>query len=135
MTERLHSHLSLHHRSITPARDAVYLALHRLGPCTKPELVAALADQVDPATVYRSLDLFIQLRIAHIVRYRLVELADPFHQHHHHFVCHHCGREINFSDDRLETAIAAYGKQLGWQVEAHQIELSGLCPDCARAQS
>ena len=131
--EKLHAHLRQHRHSITPTRDAVYLALAKHGPCTKSELATQLARQADTATVYRALTLFLQLQIAHVVRYRLVELSDGFKQHHHHVVCTRCGRESGFNDDKLEQIIQEIAASQHLKLASHQIELAGLCYRCQLA--
>jgi Fur family ferric uptake transcriptional regulator len=128
--ERFHMYLTRHHRSHTGARDEMYAALGRLGPCTKTDLARDLAGTMDQATVYRTINFFLDIGVAEVVRYRLVEFSDHFKQHHHHFTCSMCDREISFHDDGLERAIEriAAGRQL--QLASHQIELTGLCMSC-----
>ena len=131
MISKLHTRLRRHHRSYTQPREQVYLAIARLGPCTKQAVVRHLAGQVDAASVYRAVDLFIDVGVVHVLRYHLVELSDDFRQHHHHFVCRECQRESNFNDDRLERALTGYAARHGLKLESHQVELSGLCARCA----
>jgi Fur family ferric uptake transcriptional regulator len=130
MLDRFHSYLQQQGKSRTAARDQVFLTLKRLGPCTKSQLREALTGQLDRATVYRTVDLLLRLQVAHLVRYRLVELSDPFRQHHHHFVCRGCGQEHNFNDEGLELALSALAGHAGWQLDAHQVELTGMCEAC-----
>jgi Fe2+ or Zn2+ uptake regulation protein len=127
----LHWRLRQHGRSYTNQRAAVFAVIAKLGPCTKQAVAQELAGKVDSASVYRAIDLFLTLNIAHVLRYRLVELSDDFRQHHHHHVCRRCGRESNFNDDRLEQALEGYAKRLGVTIESHQVELTGLCHQCS----
>ncbi|MDF2460719.1 MAG: transcriptional regulator, Fur family transcriptional regulator, ferric uptake regulator [Candidatus Saccharibacteria bacterium] len=128
---RLHWRLRQQGHSYTKSRQLVFQAIALLGPCTRPAVVKRLEGKVDRASVYRAIDVFIELDIAHVVRYRLIELSDPFRQHHHHFVCRQCGQESNFNDDRLEQALEAFAKDRGITLESHQVELSGLCRQCS----
>jgi len=136
--ERFHATLARLHRGKTRQRDEIYLALGRLGACTKHELAMELAGSVDQATVYRTIQFFLEAGIAQVVRYRLVELSDQFKQHHHHFVCTRCNNEITFNSAALERALESITKGRSLKLESHQVELAGLCSQCytgARAQA
>jgi Fur family ferric uptake transcriptional regulator len=129
--EKLHAHLAGVGRSRTAARDQVYLALDALGPCTKHELALQLAGAIDESSVYRTVNLFIQIGVADMIRFHLIELSDRFKQHHHHFVCNSCGREVGFHDERLEQLLVQLTSARNLQLIDHQVELAGLCEDCA----
>lgn len=128
--ERFHQFLQRHHKSHTRSRDAVFQALADLGPCTKQELAHAVAAHMDQATTYRTVQMFLELGIASVVRYRQVELGDAFKPHHHHFICNICRREITFNDDELEATLNRVVGQRGLLLEAHAIELTGRCDQC-----
>lgn len=90
---------------------------------------------VGRASIYRVLDELEQLRLVQrievgqgIARYeRLV----PDH-HHHHLACSECGTLVPFTDEPLETAIAALGDRAGFEVTGHDVVLHGRCATCAR---
>jgi Fe2+ or Zn2+ uptake regulation protein len=131
MIGKLQWRLSQHQKSYTRQRELVYLAIAKLGPCTKRAVVEHLQGLLDPVSVYRAIDVFVELGIVQVLRYHLVELSDPFRQHHHHFVCRQCGQESNFNNDRLERALTAFAAARGITLESHQVELSGLCHQCS----
>ena len=131
MLPRLQTHLRRHNASYTHTRGLVFQAIAQIGPCTKQQVVKRLGGRVNAATVYRTIDLFLKLEVAHVVRYRLVELSDQFRNHHHHFICRLCGRESNFTDKRLESALERFVERRGLRLESHQIELSGICALCS----
>lgn len=130
--ERLHFEFKRRRISRTAARDAVYVALGRLGPCAIASLVRHFEGKVDATTVYRTMDLFLRIGVARRVRDGLVELGEPFRQHHHHFECRKCGRRIDFLDGAVERAVQKLSGSR-WVLESHQLELTGVCRLCAGA--
>lgn len=131
MLDRFHWHLRGAPYSRTAARDAVFLALCRLGRCRRADIRAALQDQnLDRVTIYRTLKLFLETGIAHELVNGQIELSDRFRQHHHHFSCSRCGREISFNDDNLEQALVRLAQRRGLVLEGHAIELTGRCSIC-----
>jgi Fe2+ or Zn2+ uptake regulation protein len=103
----------------------------RGGPFTAEEVCTWLPS-VGRATVYRTLKLLAEhgllCRVVledGDVRYRLGDGT-----HHHHVICETCGRVDAFSQRALEEALARVQRVAGYLVEAHRVELYGLCPSC-----
>ncbi len=130
-TKKLHAHLQSVGRSRTSARDQVYLALDKIGPCTKHALALHLAGAIDESSVYRTVNMFIEVGVADMIRFHLIELSDRFKQHHHHFVCSSCGREVGFNDERLESLLRQLASARQLMLTDHQVELTGLCAECS----
>ena len=132
MLGRFRDRLHRAHVGRTVQRDRIFLMLYKMGPCTRKELAEALAGTVDPATVYRTLHLLLELGIAMEVRYRFIELSAPFKQHHHHMTCAKCGWEFGFNSKPLEAALReiAEGHEFVFDGYPHQVEITGLCPYC-----
>ena len=87
------------------------------------------------ASVYRALETLTDLRLLKridagdgIARY---EPARPDGDHHHHLVCRDCGKVEAFADPRLERAIDKVAGVLGYDVDEHEVVLTGACSDCA----
>jgi Fur family ferric uptake transcriptional regulator len=87
------------------------------------------------ASVYRTLETLADLRLVKrvdagdgIARY---EPARPDGDHHHHLVCRDCGKVEAFADPRLERAIDKVAGALGYDVDEHEVVLTGACSDCA----
>jgi Fur family ferric uptake transcriptional regulator len=87
------------------------------------------------ASVYRALETLTELRLVKrveagdgIARY---EPAPPDGDHHHHLVCRDCGKVEAFTDPRLERAIDKVANGLGYDVDEHEVVLTGACADCA----
>src|SRR5579862_1137557 len=95
--------------SLTKPRKAVFELMYNAGPQTMQELVSHAASKVDRATVYRVIELFEKLGIAHRLnigfKYK-IELSDVFRGHHHHFYCTNCGQTYKLANNpMLETMI------------------------------
>jgi Fur family ferric uptake transcriptional regulator len=84
------------------------------------------------ATIFRSLEVLAELGVVERLDLPSGEHAfvacEP--THHHHVVCSSCGRTTPVSDHGLETVAAAVGRETGYRVDTHRLELFGLCPDC-----
>ena len=119
--------------SLTKSRQAVFTILSNGNPLTMSELVK-LCGSIDRASVYRSVELFEKISVAHRLytgwKYR-IELTENFDHHHHHATCTECGRNIVLEEDTsFETAIQKLANQYHFSVTSHQVELSGLCEMC-----
>jgi Fur family ferric uptake transcriptional regulator len=123
------------------ARATVVNALGRRGGCLDAdELVATLrrgGKRVGVASVYRALSLLSELGVLQRVpvaggsaRY---ELVGPGGDHHHHLVCDDCGATTPFEDEGLERAIGRLSRRAEYAVQAHDVTLHGMCPDCQSA--
>ncbi|QOR33719.1 transcriptional repressor [Clostridium sp. 'deep sea'] len=87
------------------------------------------------ATVYRTLDTFVELGIVHKMefgdkgaRYEL-KINDEEHYHHHLF-CVSCGAIIEFNDDLLEKLEDRIMKENKFLIKDHSLRFYGLCYDC-----
>ncbi|MEP7159215.1 MAG: transcriptional repressor, partial [Chloroflexota bacterium] len=53
-------------------------------------------------------------------------------EHHHHVVCRNCGKSVEVADSGLQSVVGEIGRRSGYVIDAHRLELFGLCPDCHR---
>jgi Fur family ferric uptake transcriptional regulator len=124
-------------RRLTRQRELIWAALveepHRhLSAEELVERVQAHLPQVNPSTVYRTLDLLVAEGL--VLRTDLGAgraFYEPAREHqHHHVVCTHCGAVAHIHDEALgdlgERVEAASGYELG----RAEITFFGLCPDC-----
>jgi len=89
---------------------------------------------IDRATVYRVIKLFEKLNVVQRLhtgwKYKL-ELSDTFAEHHHHMTCTHCNKTIAMNERELEQLVDRLAKQHAFTPTTHQIEIQGICKDCA----
>ncbi len=129
----------------TPTRRRLVEILARApAPLTVPEIIAAGEGDVrlPSSSIYRNIG---HLERAGVVR-RIVtsdlharfELSDTLTgDHHHHLVCTRCGRVTDIAlPDRLEAVledtIDELGREIGFDVTEHRLDLVGSCGDCRR---
>jgi len=98
------------------------------------EVVTACQDQVDRASVYRTIALFERIGVVQRLqigwKYKL-ELSDAFHHHHHHLTCRQCGRTSPLpEDEQLEKRLKALASGQNFVMQGHQLEIQGLCQTC-----
>jgi Fur family ferric uptake transcriptional regulator len=103
------------------------------------DAVSRSAPNVGRATVFRTLDLLVELGMIRRVHtetgtnwghsYVLCGLSDA---HHHHLVCTVCGRVSDFEGCSVEGLIESLQGQTGFRVEGHHLELYGECESCQR---
>lgn len=100
------------------------------------ERLGARRPRVGQASVYRALELLVELRLIARVDTAsaggaLYEPLAPDGEHHHHAICDRCGRVEPVADEPLERAIAGLTARLDFSVEAHDVVLRGRCAACA----
>ncbi len=117
----------------TKTRLAVFKALLAHQPASMNQLVTAVPS-ADRATVYRTVQLYVDLGIAKKVhtgfKYR-IELGDSFQEHHHHLSCMRCGTVIDIHTPEIEYAIEQTAKNNGFRPIRHDLEISGYCANCS----
>ena len=119
--------------SNTKTRRAVLQAILRTQPATIQQLITALPE-VDRATVYRTLDLYVDLGIAKRVSAGMeqrIELGDSFQEHHHHLTCLRCDRVIDIHTPEIEHAIEQTASNNLLRPIRHDLEISGYCSSCS----
>lgn len=133
MEEEIKSVLKQQGFTATKTRMAVFQAILAAQPVTMNQLIAALP-LVDRATIYRSVELFVDLGIAKKVytgfKYR-VELGDSFQEHHHHLSCIRCGTVIDVHTPEIEYAIEQTAANNGFRPIRHDLEITGYCSNCS----
>lgn len=122
--------------SLTRPRKLVFELLLNQEPQTIQVLVSRAKQQIDRATIYRTIELFEELGIVHRLnigwKYK-IELSDMFNGHHHHFYCTNCQKTYNLSQNlMLETMIDSVSSKEGFSPRGHQLEVYGLCQNCRK---
>jgi Fur family zinc uptake transcriptional regulator len=88
---------------------------------------------LNPVTIYRILDLFCSLNLAHkmLSSGGFVKCSlDAIEGCHRFMVCQHCGAIQEFADEGLCQKENEFARNLGFHTEHHLSEFSGLCSDC-----
>ncbi|GDY12804.1 transcriptional repressor [Planctomycetota bacterium] len=97
-----------------------------------------LAREADPtvsaATVYRTVNLLVELGIAHKRHFdgtgsASFEVAFQ-REHHDHLVCLSCGSIQEFQRDSIERIQEEVAREYGFTLAAHRLELYGYCAAC-----
>lgn len=118
----------------TKPRLQIFNTLKSLNrPMSIMDIVNVCPD-IDKVSVYRTIDLFVKLRIVSTIPHgwkHLYELAAPFNPHHHHLICEKCGNLTEIHSERLESIIANLTDEYGFKTSGHHFEITGLCRECA----
>jgi Fur family ferric uptake transcriptional regulator len=133
-----HERLREHGLKSTAQRDDIARVFFELGRHISAEELYAEVKKVNPhlgyATIYRTLKLLKECELVserHFDdgqgRYEIID-----ERHHDHFICEHCGRIIEFANERLEQIQQMIAGELGVSLTRHKIELYGLCPQCLK---
>jgi Fur family ferric uptake transcriptional regulator len=122
--------------SATKKRIVVFVGLLNNVPLSVGSLTRKLEDQVDRATVYRTIELYEKLGVVNRIWHGFknqIELSEIFTPHHHHAVCQNCGRTLDITSSELESALAMLGKKHNFLTVSHSVELSGYCERCQKS--
>lgn len=99
-------------------------------------LVKLKAPETGLATVYRTLELFSDLRIIHSMdfgdgrrRFEFGSGEEGDHRH-HHLICTGCGKITEVNEDLLEELESKVNREYDFEVSDHQLKIFGLCKDC-----
>jgi len=136
--ETIREYLAEREIRYTGGRRAVVRALQiAAGPQSAAELHLRLRRAVPLSSLYRSLATLeeaglLSLHQGKVARY---ELAEWLTGHHHHLICLECGAVGDFelemkAEDQLLGLVARAGRQAGYQVRGHSLEVEGLCRGC-----
>jgi Fur family transcriptional regulator, ferric uptake regulator len=127
------------YRLTEPRRALAALIADRAGHFTAADLVAETRTRrlgVGRATVFRTLEVLEGLGAIERLDLPSGEHAyvgcDPIH--HHHIVCSRCGRTDEVDDAGLRPVVRDVGRQTGFRVDGHRLELFGLCPACLQTE-
>ena len=106
------------HEHLTPAR--IFEKLKKRG------------GSIGLVTVYRTLEILerngmlCELHIGDTCRSYLKRPGG----HHHHLVCHDCGKVVDFTDCELDRVERRLVRETGFMINRHLLEFMGLCRSC-----
>jgi Fur family transcriptional regulator, ferric uptake regulator len=123
------------YRLTEPRRSLAALIDEQAGHFTAATLVEAARERrlgIGRATIFRTLEVLEDLGAV-----ERLDLPSGVHAyvgcepaHHHHIVCSGCGRTEEIDDTGLRTVVADIATRTGYRVDAHRLELFGLCGTC-----
>lgn len=124
------------YRLTGPRRAVADLIASREGHFTAAELVDDAAMRrlgIARATIFRTLEV-----LEGVGAIERIDLPSGDHAyiacepaaHHHHVVCARCGRAADVDDTALAGVVGRIATETGYQIDAHRLELFGLCPSC-----
>lgn len=125
--------LNNHNLSLTRPREIIFKAFIKNSPTNIRFLIKSLPN-IDRATIYRNIDLFLKLKIINKImigfKYKL-ELSETFQKHHHHLYCLNCQKIIDFNEpEELNIIIQAISNSENFKINDHNLEILGLCSEC-----
>lgn len=100
-------------------------------------LVSAKDPSVGQTTVYRTLRLLTEAKLAREVRFgdgRAHYEHNYKHQHHDHMICSECGKIIEFYSPELEAIQDAMAAKHRFELTEHLLRMIGVCHDCRKAR-
>ena len=123
---------------LTPQRMLVIEALHNAdGHISAEEIYGQLHSRYPYAnisTVYRTLELLKELNLVAEtnfgegrVRYHVAEKG-----HHHHLVCHTCGKIVNLEESALYRLRDTLLHDYGFDADLRHLAIPGKCSECRR---
>ncbi len=139
--KRIHDQIKNAGLKCTPHRVEVLAMLSDLDEAIAAEdIYRRLSDTgyiINLSTVYRTLDSLVEKRL--IARSVLMDQSKALYEmsgrmHRHYLICTGCNRKVELENcpvHRIEHELAA---QTGFRIEAHRLEIYGLCPDCSTIQ-
>lgn len=115
----------------TPQRQQVWETVERLRHAT-PEQIAETLPDVDPSTVYRALEVLVDVGLithTHIGHGPPVYHAvDP--KPHLHLVCQNCGAQSSADIELARGLLDALLADHGFRADLDYMALPGLCANC-----
>jgi Fur family ferric uptake transcriptional regulator len=127
------------HYRLTPQREAVLLTLYRErdGHLTSYELfnkAKKIYPELGLATVYRTLDLFLEMGLLREVQFdkglTQYELRDHQDGHHHHLVCKGCGHPQEIDGIFPKKLLDLITEETGFLITDYCCQFYGYCEKC-----
>ncbi len=115
--------------------DAVAEASSSVSPLQVFDAARGRCPELGLTTVYRTLEVLSE--IGALRRVHGPDHCEAFvpagAAHGHAVVCCRCGGVQEFTDCHMQNVVDAAAEQTGYRITEHFLQLSGLCPACARA--
>lgn len=125
-------------RYTTARRGLIGMLLGLTRPATIAEL-GALEPGQSQSSLYRNLSVLERCgavhRLSSVDGVARFELSEDLSHHHHHLACERCGRLEDVTlpqpvEATLHRVTAELGREHGYDVQRHALELVGICAEC-----
>jgi Fur family peroxide stress response transcriptional regulator len=88
---------------------------------------------VSRMTVYRVLDALVRIdALKKVCSPGSTTRFDPNTARHHHLVCLHCGKLVDYEDPSLNDLPIPDARSRGFHVDDYSIQFRGICTDCKK---
>ena len=99
------------------------------------ELVKIDCPEIGLATVYRTLQLLLELNLVErlnledgFIRYEIGHNKNE--HHHHHLICNCCEKVYEVEDDLLESFEEQIRDKYNFTITDHKVKIYGICSNC-----
>ncbi|GAB2472946.1 transcriptional repressor [Jatrophihabitans fulvus] len=115
---------------MTGQRRQVLAAVRSLGHAT-PEEISEAVEDVDPATVYRALEVLEELGlVTHAHLGHGAPTYRPAEDEHVHVVCHTCGRVTDTDPALVDDLASRLEREHGFTLDRGHFTVFGRCREC-----
>ncbi len=124
----------------TPQRLAVLHVLHEstgyLSINDILEKTKHLTPRTGLATIYRTLDIFVEIGLATRVHFQSGSsfYVHSDHTHNHQIICTICNKTMDFSECPFEDYLEDLSSRNGFKMHKHLFQIYGECNDCVGDQ-
>jgi Fe2+ or Zn2+ uptake regulation protein len=126
------------YRITQPRRAILDIIAETERPLTPVEifdLARAQSAGIGLVTVYRTIEMLEELHLVEHVHH-LGDCQTVFRcsEHHQHLlICTQCGSSCYFDGLEVEEQFKQIGKNFGYQITEHWLQLAGLCKECQKS--
>jgi Fur family ferric uptake transcriptional regulator len=125
---------------MTPQRRAIVMEIMaaegHISPAAVARRVRERVPDVNPSTVYRTLDLLEEVGV---LSHAHLEAGPEYHRssdgQHVHLTCAKCGSEESLSMEEAERLRSLLSRHHGFHPDLTHFAISGICARCRRAQT
>ena len=136
--KKIETTLRQHGYKLTPQRRVVIQTIassqDHLTPAAMYNKVRQEHPNIGLVTIYRTLGILAKLGLICELHAggscRSYAISAP--EHHHHLICSHCGRVIDFTGYNLSRLEQRLSLETGFEVADHLLEFIGLCQACQK---
>ncbi len=134
-------HLKENKIKITNERVEIISVLEKTTfPLTPADLLIRIQAKLPKAnltTVYRNLEMLEDFGLVKRLTFNKTSFSYEIvsnRAHHHHVICKSCGK-VEDLENISEKFVSGVSEHTNFEIQDHNLEFFGLCPDCREKQS